>query len=41
MVAEGTAAHSDHARDIAHTLALSSPDGNYKIRDDKKLINYR
>ena len=39
MVAGGTAAHSDHARDIAHTLALSSPNGNYKIRDEKKLIN--
>lgn len=38
MVAGGTAAHSDHARDIAHTLALSSRDGNYKIRDEKKLI---
>ncbi|MCR8745564.1 anaerobic carbon-monoxide dehydrogenase catalytic subunit [Romboutsia lituseburensis] len=38
MVAGGTAAHSDHARDIAHTLALSSRDGNYKIRDEAKLI---
>lgn len=38
MVAGGTAAHSDHARDIAHTLALSSKDGNYKIRDEAKLI---
>ncbi|WP_270942045.1 anaerobic carbon-monoxide dehydrogenase catalytic subunit [Romboutsia lituseburensis] len=39
MVAGGTAAHSDHARDIAHTLALSSKDGNYKIRDEAKLIS--
>lgn len=38
MVAGGAAAHSDHARDIAHTMALASPDGNYKIRDEKKLI---
>jgi carbon-monoxide dehydrogenase catalytic subunit len=38
MVAAGAAAHSDHARDIAHTMALASPDGNYKIRDEKKLI---
>ncbi len=38
MVAGGTAAHSDHARDIAHTLALADPNGNYKIRDEAKLI---
>lgn len=38
MVAAGTAAHSDHARDLAHTMALASPDGNYKIRDERKLI---
>ena len=38
MVAAGTAAHSDHARDIAHTMALSSRDGNYKIRDEVKLV---
>ncbi len=38
MVAGGTAAHSDHARDLAHTMALSSRDGNYKIRDEAKLI---
>ncbi|MEN2258460.1 anaerobic carbon-monoxide dehydrogenase catalytic subunit [Paraclostridium benzoelyticum] len=39
MVAGGAAAHSDHARDIAHTMALASPDGNYKIRDEKKLLD--
>ena len=39
MVAAGTAAHSDHARDIAHTMALSSRDGNYTIKDEVKLIN--
>ncbi|MGL6106715.1 anaerobic carbon-monoxide dehydrogenase catalytic subunit [Romboutsia sp.] len=38
MVAAGTAAHSDHARDLAHTLALTSANGNYQIRDEKKLI---
>ena len=39
MVAAGTAAHSDHARDLAHTMALTSADGNYRIRDEKKLID--
>ncbi|RDY24139.1 anaerobic carbon-monoxide dehydrogenase catalytic subunit [Romboutsia maritimum] len=38
MVAGGTAAHSDHARDIAHTLLLSSRDGNYQVKDEAKLI---
>lgn len=38
MCAGGTAAHSDHARDIAHTMALTSRDGNYKIREEEKLI---
>ncbi|MGL5693929.1 MAG: anaerobic carbon-monoxide dehydrogenase catalytic subunit [Peptostreptococcaceae bacterium] len=38
MVAGGSASHSDHARDIAHTLALSSRDGNYTIKDEAKLI---
>ena len=39
MVAGGTAAHSDHARDLAHTMALTSRDGNYKIREEDKLID--
>ena len=39
MVAAGTAAHSDHARGIAHTLSLASRDGNYTIKDEVKLIN--
>ena len=39
MVAGGSAAHSDHARGIAHTLSLSSRDGNYTIKDEVKLIN--
>ncbi len=38
MVAAGTAAHSDHARDIAHTMALSARDGNYTIKDEVKFI---
>ena len=38
MVAGGTAAHSDHARDIAHTMALASRNGNYTIKDESKLI---
>lgn len=38
MCAGGTAAHSDHARDIAHTMALTSREGNYKIREEDKLI---
>ncbi|MEW9121141.1 MAG: anaerobic carbon-monoxide dehydrogenase catalytic subunit [Thermotaleaceae bacterium] len=39
MVAAGSAAHSDHARDIAHVLHMTSKDGNYKVRDEKKLLN--
>lgn len=39
MVAAGTASHSDHARDIAHVMHMASRDGNFKIRDEKKLLN--
>lgn len=39
MVAAGTAAHSDHARDIAHVLHMASEDGNYKVKDIGKLMN--
>lgn len=39
MVAAGTAAHSDHARGIAHTLSIASRDGNYTIKDEVKLID--
>lgn len=39
MCAGGTAAHSDYARDIAHTMALTSKEGNYKIIEEEKLIN--
>ena len=38
MVASGTAAHSDHGRHICHVLHSASPDGSYKITDEKKLI---
>jgi len=38
MVAGGAAAHSDHGRDIAHVLHMSSADGNYKVRDEAKLM---
>ncbi len=37
MIAGGTAAHSDHARDIAHVLHMSSEDGSYKVKDKDKL----
>ncbi len=37
-VAGGASAHSDHGRDVAHVLHISSRDGNYIIRDEAKLI---
>ncbi|MHC4916287.1 MAG: anaerobic carbon-monoxide dehydrogenase catalytic subunit, partial [Planctomycetota bacterium] len=39
MIAAGTAAHSDHGRDVAHTLlmASTSPDSDYQIKDEEKL----
>ncbi|AKL96059.1 carbon-monoxide dehydrogenase catalytic subunit [Clostridium aceticum] len=39
MIAGGTATHSDHGRDIAHVLHMAKRDGNYKITDEKKLLN--
>lgn len=39
MVAAGTAAHSDHAREIASVLLMSNKDGNYKVKDVGKLLN--
>ncbi|MCM1565102.1 MAG: anaerobic carbon-monoxide dehydrogenase catalytic subunit [Dehalobacter sp. 4CP] len=39
MVAGGSSAHSDHGRHIAHVLHMASPDGDYQIRDEKKLLN--
>ncbi|RNC29605.1 MAG: Carbon monoxide dehydrogenase 2 [Candidatus Dichloromethanomonas elyunquensis] len=38
MVAGGVAAHSDHGRNIAHTLHMVSSNGRYQVRDDKKLL---
>jgi carbon-monoxide dehydrogenase catalytic subunit len=39
MIAGGAAAHSDHGRDIAHTLLLISenPDSDYKVKSPDKL----
>ena len=39
FIAGGTAAHSDHGREIAHVLHVSSRDGNYIIKDEAKLLN--
>ena len=39
MIAAGAAAHSDHGRDIAHTLLLTAKGqgGGYEIKDETKL----
>jgi carbon-monoxide dehydrogenase catalytic subunit len=39
MIAGGAAAHSDHGRDIAHTLlmAAENPESDYKVKDPGKL----
>jgi carbon-monoxide dehydrogenase catalytic subunit len=39
MIASGASAHSDHGRDIAHTLLMASgdPNGDYQIKDATKL----
>ncbi len=39
MIAAGAAAHSDHGRDIAHTLLLTAAGkgGGYEIKDEEKL----
>ena len=34
----GSATHSDHGREILHTMYCAAPDGNYKIKDPEKLI---
>ncbi|QSX08345.1 anaerobic carbon-monoxide dehydrogenase catalytic subunit [Alkalibacter rhizosphaerae] len=39
MVAAGTSAHSDHAREIATVMHMSNKDGNYKVKDVGKLLN--
>lgn len=37
MVAGGTSAHSDHARDIVHAMHGAKAEGPFKIRDEAKL----
>jgi len=39
MIAAGAAAHSDHGRDIAHTLLMAAEDDkcDYQIKDEQKL----
>ena len=39
FVAGGCSAHSDHGREICHTLHSTSADGSYQIKDEKKLLN--
>ena len=38
FTAGGAATHSDHGREICHTLHCASEDGNYKVKDADKLI---
>lgn len=38
FTAGGSATHSDHGREICHTLYCASPDGNYQVKDPEKLI---
>ncbi len=38
FTAGGSATHSDHGREICHTLHESSADGNYKVKDETKLM---
>lgn len=38
FVAGGAATHSDHGREICHTLTTVAPDGNYKVKDADKLL---
>lgn len=38
FTAGGSAAHSDHGREICHTLYQTSANGNYKVKDPDKLI---
>ncbi len=37
MVAVGTSAHSDHARDVAQAMQIAAEGGDYVIKDEKKL----
>lgn len=38
FAAAGSATHSDHGREICHTLLHASKDGSYRITDEKKLL---
>ena len=38
FTAGGAATHSDHGREICHTLHCAAEDGNYKVKDADKLI---
>ncbi|MEG2383778.1 MAG: anaerobic carbon-monoxide dehydrogenase catalytic subunit, partial [Oscillospiraceae bacterium] len=38
FTAGGAAAHSDHGREICHTLYETRADGNYKVKDPQKLF---
>ena len=38
FTAGGSATHSDHGREICHTLHETSADGDYKVKDPAKLI---
>ncbi len=38
FVAGGSATHSDHGREICHTLYQTKADGNYQVKDPEKLI---
>jgi carbon-monoxide dehydrogenase catalytic subunit len=37
MIAAGTAAHSDHGRDVAHALLTATQGGDYAVKDQGKL----
>ena len=38
FIAGGTAAHSDHGREICHTMNATERDGHYQIHDEQKLL---
>ena len=39
FTAGGAATHSDHGREICHTLYCAKPEGPYKVKDPEKLIH--
>ena len=38
FIAGGAATHSDHGREICHTLYCAKPEGPYKVKDPEKLL---